>query len=185
MKKLLFITLLIVAVLERTVWDLGPNIELVTTAIVLSSLYLNNKYTFWLTLIIMAVTDRLLGNTNIFVFTWSGFLIPALLFGFLANLKKGKILISALSGMGANLFFFVWTNFGVWALDFWGMYSKDLQGLIQCYLNALPFLKNQLISSIIFIPLGLLLIEKLIKPILINISLFPKIGTVSQQTLHS
>jgi hypothetical protein len=159
----LFVILFLVAFLERTIWDLGPNIELITTAMILASFYLGKKEAFWLTLAIISVTDRVIGNSNIFLFTWSGFLIPALL-----STKLIKILLSKLKvkliplislGLVSNLFFYVWTNFGVWFLDSWGMYSKDLSGLIKCYIYALPFLKNQAISSLIFIPIGFMAIE--------------------------
>ena len=79
MKKLFFITLFAIAFLERTVFDLGPNIELVTTAMLLTSAYLGTKRSFWLTFLIMLTTDIVIGNTNIFIFTWSGFLIPSLI----------------------------------------------------------------------------------------------------------
>ena len=44
--------------------------------------------------------------------------------------------------------FFVITNFGVWALT--GMYEKNLNGLLYCYLLAIPFFTNTIISTIIF-----------------------------------
>ena len=163
---LLLSTLFLAAFLERTAWDLGPNIELVTTTVVLASLYLGRKSTFWLTFAIIALSDRVIGNSKIFLFTWSGFLIPAF---FLPNLFKNlklninnyrwKLLGLTGSGMLANLFFFFYTNFGVWLLDSWGIYTKDAPGLIKCYILGLPFLKNQLISSLIFIPAVYLSIE--------------------------
>ena len=39
-----------------------------------------------------------------------------------------------------SLFFFVASNFAVWAFS--GMYSLDFAGLTQCYVAALPFLQN-------------------------------------------
>ncbi len=66
-------------------------------------------------------------------------------------------------GLGSNIFFFIWTNFGVWLMDSWGIYTKDLSGLIKCYIFGLPFLKNQFVSSLIFIPTGYLAINYTIK----------------------
>jgi hypothetical protein len=159
----LLIILFLIAFLERTIWDLGPNFELITTAMILASFYLGKKEAFWLTFAIISTTDRLIGNSNIFLFTWSGFLIPALLSTKLIKMLIPKLklkLIPLVSlGLASNLFFYVWTDFGVWLLDSWGMYSKDLLGLVKCYIYALPFLKNQLISSLIFIPIGFMAIE--------------------------
>ena len=50
--------------------------------------------------------------------------------------------------LSAPLIFFIISNFGVWALG--DLYSKDLNGLFQCYIIALPFLKNSYAGTIIF-----------------------------------
>jgi len=145
-KILIFFFLL--AFLGRTVFHLGPNIELITLVMLLTATYMGRKTSFWLTLSILLASDLILGNTNIFLFTWTGFLLPILFAG-----KKG-ILQNTATGIGANLFFYAWTNFGVWLLDSWGMYSRNLDGLLASYINGLPFLKNQLLSTLVFIPLG-------------------------------
>jgi hypothetical protein len=42
--------------------------------------------------------------------------------------------------LSCSLLFFVATNFAVWA--FGGIYPHNLEGLMQCYIAALPFLRN-------------------------------------------
>lgn len=161
MKKLMIAAIFLLAFLERVFWDLGPNTELITLLMLLSASYLGKKQSFWITLLIVALTDILIGNTNIFIFTWSGFLIPALIAGevFLKISTEGikKVGLGTISGVGANLFFYFWTNFGVWLLG--SMYPKTLIGLTASYINALPFLKMQLISTLIFVPIGFGLVE--------------------------
>lgn len=163
MKKIIFILLFIFAFLERTVFDLGPNFELVTTALILSSFYLGKKNSLWLILAILVFSDLVIGNTSIFLFTWSGFLIPIAfinsIFKKFGSKKIKKYIVGTTLGIGTNVFFFFWTNFGVWALDSWGMYSNDLQGLLMSYINGLPFLKYQLISTIILVPAGFAIVE--------------------------
>lgn len=164
MKKFILAALFILAFLERTVFDLGANVELITTAIVLSSFYTNIKNAFWLAFFLIATTDRLIGNSSIFVFTWTGFLIPALLTSNIikkaqALLKNIKPLSLIAAGLVNNAIFYLWTNLGVWILDAWGMYPNNLGGLATSYINALPFLRNQLISTLIFIPAGYFSIE--------------------------
>jgi hypothetical protein len=154
MKKILFILLFLVAFLERTVWDLGPNIELVTTVMILATFYIGKKEAFWLIAVVMILSDLVLGNTNIFLFTWSGFLIPVLLIKKLHNPLSGLGI-----GLGSNLFFYIWTNFGVWTLDSWGMYPKTIQGLVSCFINGLPFLKYQFTSTLLFLPFGFVIFE--------------------------
>lgn len=171
---ILLATLFLIAFAERVFFDFGPNFELVTTALVLSSFYIGRKGSFWVVFLVMFLSDLIIGNTNIFLFTWSGFLIPALLSrnlikkltSFLSQNTKYKIqntskfrnlLPLTSAGLIANLFFFIWTNFGVWLLS--GMYPKTALGLLMSYINALPFLKYQFISTLIFIPTVYILTE--------------------------
>ena len=174
MRKALPFVLFFLAFIERVLIDLGPNTELVTIAMLLSAAYLGRKQSFWLTFLILAATDLIIGNTNIFIFTWSGFLIPALVSaGVFKNFKaRGlkKAGLGTLAGVGANLFFYFWTNFGVWLLS--GMYPKTASGLLMSYFYALPFLKNQLISTLVFVPLLFAVIE-IAKSVLPKLSIHP------------
>lgn len=164
----LLIFLFLMAFLERTVFDLGPNVELLTTAMILSAFFVGRKESFWLMFLTLVLTDRFIGNSKIFLFTWSGFLIPALFAAplikkYLRGNKFSKLnsIKLVFAGISVNIFFYFWSNFGVWLMDSWGLYSKDVQGLIMCYVNALPFLKNQIISTLIFIPAGIICIKYL------------------------
>ena len=51
------------------------------------------------------------------------------------------------SFVGAVIFFII-SNFGVWFTGI--LYQHSLEGLIQCYIMALPFFTNTLLSTIIF-----------------------------------
>ena len=46
------------------------------------------------------------------------------------------------------ILFFIISNFGVWLTG--SLYQQSLEGLIQCYIMALPFFTNTLLSTIIF-----------------------------------
>ena len=48
---------------------------------------------------------------------------------------------------GAFIFFIV-TNFAVWLGS--SMYSQDINGLISCYIMALPFFQNTLLSTVMY-----------------------------------
>ena len=47
-----------------------------------------------------------------------------------------------------SVIFFILTNLGVWY--FGDLYTKDINGLINCYFMAIPFFTNTLISTVIF-----------------------------------
>ena len=160
MKKFFVLSsLFILAFLTRTVWHLGPNVELITLVMLLSATYFDGRTSFWLTLTVLVSTDLVLGNTNVLLFTWSGFLLPLFLVTRVLKFKLNRIISGTFTGLGANLFFYAWTNFGVWLLDAWGMYPRNLSGLLASYINGLPFLKNQLVGNLIFIPLGFGIVE--------------------------
>lgn len=152
-KHLTLVLLISFALLERLVFDLGPNIELVTSVALISAMYLGSKYSTVSVFIIMALSDMVLGNTNIFLFTWSGFLIPAALahkYFKGSNSVPLRITKGSMAGIYSSIFFFIWTNFGVWLLA--TMYPHNLTGLMQSYAMGLPFLKMNLISTLLLVP---------------------------------
>ena len=63
-------------------------------------------------------------------------------------IKKVSVVNVALGGISAALVHWLVTDFGVWIGD--TMYTKDLNGFLQCYYLALPFLRNMLIGNLVF-----------------------------------
>ncbi|MBI5629920.1 MAG: hypothetical protein HY921_03435 [Elusimicrobia bacterium] len=55
--------------------------------------------------------------------------------------------VAQLAFLSAVMFYLI-TNFGVWACG--GMYPRTPQGLIMCYVAALPFFGNTLASTILY-----------------------------------
>ena len=159
LKKIFFAAILILlAILFRTLWHIAPNVECVTTASLLAGVYLGRKAAILVPLIIMVLSDTLIGNTNIFVFTWSAYIMIGLFASQGSTLYKvepfKKVLGAAGMGIGASFFFFAWTNFGVWLMDSWGMYPRTLGGLMESYSMGLPFLKLNLLGNLFFVPVS-------------------------------
>jgi len=89
------------------------------------------------------ITDLIIGFHNVTLFTWgSVILIGFMSKFFISNLK------TRISGalIGASLFFII-TNFGVWSL---GSYGYTVEGLITCYILAIPFFGNTIVGTIVF-----------------------------------
>ncbi len=59
----------------------------------------------------------------------------------------------AAAGLVSSTGFFVLTNFGVWAFGDGSIYPHTLAGLVDCYVRALPFFRNTLVSMAVFLPL--------------------------------
>lgn len=65
-------------------------------------------------------------------------------------LKNHKSVASILGiAVASAILFYLLSNFGVWLNPVSG-YPKDLAGLCQCYLLALPFLKTTLASNLVY-----------------------------------
>lgn len=147
----------------RTIWHPAENVEFVTSGALLAGAYLGLRASIAVPLATMIISDLLIGNTNIFIFTWSGYLCIGVL-GYLSRLSdlKGRSKILRATGLGviASLWFYLWTNFGVWILDSWGMYQKTLAGLSQSYWYGLPFLKLNLLGNLFFVPVSFFIVEK-------------------------
>lgn len=151
--------LIVLAVGERLLFDLGPNIELVTMAAILAGMYLPWRWRLGVPLGIMAISDSILGIGSISLFTWSGFAAMSFLPFFWKRWTNNRMEKGLASGFSGSCLFYLWTNLGVWLTDSWGMYSRDGAGLWQCYVNAIPFYKNSLLSTAVFVPLGIILME--------------------------
>ncbi len=57
------------------------------------------------------------------------------------------------AGLASSLVFFAVSNFGVWAFGDGVLYPKTLAGLVDCYVRAIPFFRNSLVSMAVFLPL--------------------------------
>lgn len=79
--------------------------------------------------------------------TWIWYL-AALLFG--AGMLRNSLSTSRVIGASllASVSFFLASNFTVWVE--WGMYPKTFAGLEVCYIAALPFFRNSVISELVF-----------------------------------
>ena len=66
---------------------------------------------------------------------------------------KGRTVMSMFAGaVAAPTVFFLVSNFNVW-LGTHVIYPKTFNGLVQSYTNALPFYRNALIATLVFLPL--------------------------------
>lgn len=114
----------------------------------LSGFVLPRKYAIWLPLTAMAISDLIIGTHNLVFWTWGSFALLTVLSSMYAkgrNIGAGQVFVGAISG---GILFYLVTNFGVWLQS--GMYAHDYSGLISCYYNALPFLRNTLLGDVFF-----------------------------------
>jgi len=121
---------------------------------------LGGIYRFATPLTIMFITDAYFYGLNFsyslkFIammcfFTWSGFIFISMLGKFAKNSNHRVLKLTGLGIIGV-LIYDLWTNFGFWLGPF---YKHNLDGLILCYINAIPFTIGHLISTVIVVPIA-------------------------------
>ena len=94
-------------------------------------------------LVCFIITDIFIGFHETVFFTW-GSVIFISLFSYLFQKNIYTRIIGVLS---SSLVFYIISNFGVWSL---GSYGYSLDGLLICYIAAIPFYTNTLISTILY-----------------------------------
>ena len=94
-------------------------------------------------IISFAITDLIIGYHTGTHWTWGSVLVIGLMSQYF-----NKNLNWRLSGalLGAFTFFTI-TNFGVWTT---GMYGYSINGIITCFIAAIPFFTYSIISTLLF-----------------------------------
>ena len=94
----------------------------------------------------MFIGDLYLGFHSTMFFTYISLIIAVALGLFVNKFKFTEVLFT---GLASSVCFFAITNFGAWlTLE---MYEKNLTGLLQSYVLAIPFFHNTLISTLLYL----------------------------------
>ena len=94
----------------------------------------------------MFIGDLYLGFHSTMFFTYISLIIAVALGLFINKFKFTEVLFT---GLASSVCFFAITNFGAWlTLE---MYEKNLTGLLQSYVLAIPFFHNTLISTLLYL----------------------------------
>ena len=96
-------------------------------------------------LISFLITDLFIGVHNTIIFTYGS----VLLIGILSKYFNKNISHRFLGALLGVAIFFIISNFGVWFVG--DLYPYSLEGLIQCYILAIPFFAQTLVSTIVYI----------------------------------
>lgn len=124
-----------------------PNFASIAAMALFGGAYFSKKsFAFAVPLVAMFLTDAIIGfHSGMWIVYLSFALIVVI--GMLM-LKKVSIKNVVLASVTASLSFFIITNFGVWA--FGTMYPKNIAGLVECYIAAIPFIQNTLLGDLFF-----------------------------------
>ena len=153
LKKEIFpISLILILALARLIPH-PPNFTPIIAVAILSGYFFKNIYlSFAALLISLLLADFFIGFYNNMLFVYlSLFLIAFVFYKISKQINFKNLFVCSFAG---SLIFFVISNFGVWALGSPGVYDveyeKSLNGLVECYILALPFFGNTFLSTLVF-----------------------------------
>ena len=116
------------------------------TPVIAMSFYLPIFFGLWcipFLLLAFAITDYFVGFHSLLIWTWGSLALIGLISKYSKNISS-RLFTSFLG----SIIFFIISNFGVWFSG--DLYQHSLQGLVNCYIMALPFFTNTLLSTIFF-----------------------------------
>ncbi len=123
-----------------------------------ASHFTKKSYAFFVPIFIIFLSDLFINNfiyvNESFIFLYKGFYwqyisyLLIILLSMITLKRKISFLNIGISSISSSFIFFIITNFGVWFSS--GLYSFNFIGLISCYVNALPFYFNTLISFLLY-----------------------------------
>ena len=130
-----------------------PNFTPIIAVAIMSSYFFKNIYLSCATLLIsMLLADAFIGFYGNMLFVYLSLLLIVFIFHKISEKMNFKNLF--ICGFIGSLIFFIISNFGVWVLGSPGVldlpYEKNLNGLVECYILAIPFFGNTFLSTLIF-----------------------------------
>ncbi len=126
---------------------------IVAVAIMSGYFFKNINLSYIVLLISMLLVDVFIGFYKHMIFVYSSLFLITFIFFKISNKINAKNLF--IFGFLGSIIFFLVTNFGVWASGVPSPitnlpYEKNIDGLISCYILAIPFFSKTLISTIFF-----------------------------------
>ncbi|MCL5034493.1 MAG: hypothetical protein M1395_05265 [Bacteroidetes bacterium] len=147
--NILFVLVLVLFAAFSRLVPHAPNFTPVISIALFAGAYLKKGYAFLVPVTALFLSDLVIGlygfGSMVSVYGTT-LLIVAMGLMLEKKISAGRIL--GLSLAGATVFFVI-TNFAVWALP-GSMYPMTLAGLGECYVMAIPFFGNTVLSTLIY-----------------------------------
>lgn len=169
--KLVVFTLVLVALATACKYFFGPDLAwsgfspVIAIALFSGFIIKQRDFSFLLPLLALIISDaviQLLYSQHLFPYAgfysdqWINYLtlLSATLVGWIFKGRNYKTLMAG--AIAAPTLFFLISNFNVW-MGPYVIYPKSFSGLMLCYEAGLPFYRNALIATLVFLPAILLL----------------------------
>jgi uncharacterized protein DUF6580 len=165
--RLIVFTLILIVLAAACKYWFGPNLDwsgfspVIAIALFSGMIIKQKDLSFVFPLMALLLSDvviQLLYEQNAFPYAgfyngqWRNYAILILTATLVGWLIKGKNYMNLFLGaVAAPIVFFLVSNFAVW-ISAEVVYSRDFNGLMDCYNAGLPFLRNSLIATLVFLP---------------------------------
>src|SRR3990167_3038350 len=124
-----------------------PNFESIGAIALFAGAHFDDKrWAFTLPLAAMLLSDAVIGFHGQMPVVYGTFALVVCM-GFFLRERRTALKITG-AALAASTLFFVVTNFGVWAFD--GLYPRTFEGLVVCYIAAIPFFGNTLAGNLFY-----------------------------------
>lgn len=133
---MLVLSLILVGIILRFLPH-APNFTPVAAIAIFAGAYMDKRRAIIVPLALMMISDLFLGLHDVVLFTWGSFALCSLIGMSLKASSRARAVL--LGSMASSLIFYLITNLGVWLV---GWYPNTPAGLLSCYINGLPFLRN-------------------------------------------
>lgn len=123
-----------------------PNFAPITAMALFGGAYFSKKYALIVPLVALFISDAIIGFHSTMPFVYGSFLLSGVIGLWLHNHKN--VVNVAAGTFGASVLFFLITNLGVWLAG--GLYPHTGSGLVQCFINAIPFFRNTVLGDFFY-----------------------------------
>jgi hypothetical protein len=148
MSRYIYAFILILAAALSRMLPHPPNMVPITALALFGGVYLDRKLTFVVPMAAMLISDWFIGFHSTAVWVYASFLAIGLVGLWLRN-HRGVLTTIGASVAGSVLFYLI-SNFGVWLSPPF-MYAQTPSGLVECYVAAIPFLRNTLAGDLLYV----------------------------------
>ncbi|EMO33732.1 hypothetical protein LEP1GSC175_2735 [Leptospira santarosai str. HAI821] len=157
-KSFIVLSLVLVAVASRYFPHPANFTPILAISLFAGAHFISKKLSLLVPVCALFISDLLIGFHDQMLPVY-GMALLFVVAGWRLRVSSSAVRIASWS-LGGSAAFFVVTNFYVWLA---GYYSYDLNGLVQCYVMAIPFFQNSLLGDVFYTTVlfgGFALIEK-------------------------
>ena len=124
-----------------------PNFTPTISLIVFISIMFRNHYILAFIIVLsQVISDYFLGYYSSMLFVYLSYVLIAIASMYI--LKELNFMHTIGTSFISVLIFYLVSNYGVWQMM--DLYQYNLNGLVQCYIAGIPFLKYSLISTLLY-----------------------------------